>query len=164
MILLADIIKYNDKADESSKIKMPDIITKTLIYKDALLYNVARDHGIEVKGIEGSKLRNNKKIDEKAHNEEREEYMAKQIIQRAEAGNNVIFLVGKDHVNSLEQKLNLHLEVQVKENYAAFNRILKQLQQTTTNIAATKHNNLGELSPSKTPLLKRNLNNNICRS
>lgn len=164
VILLADIIKYNNKADEFSQIKMPDMITKTMIYKDALLYNVARDYSIDIKGIEGSKLQSNKKIDEQAYNEEREEYMAKQIIQIANARKNVILLVGKDHVKSLEHKLNPHLEVQVKENYAAFTKILKQLKQTTHHIAATKQNNLGALSPSKTPVLKRTSNNNIGRS
>lgn len=164
VILLADIIKYNNKVDEFSKIKMPDMITKTMIYKDALLYNVARDYAIDIKGIEGSKLQSNKKIDEQAYNEEREEYMAKQIIQIADAKKDVILLVGKDHVKSLEHKLNPHLEVQVKENYAAFTKIIKQLKQTTHHIAATKQNNLGALSPSKTPVLKRASNNNIGRS
>jgi hypothetical protein len=100
--LLGNLIEHNHNHPEEM-ITIPAKIQNSLIYQDALLYNAARKHGIEVIGIEGKGLEHSKESPE--YNSGREAYMSEEIKKITASGRSVIFPVGTAHIDGLTEKL-----------------------------------------------------------
>ncbi len=81
IILLANLIEHNQNTSDTA-ITIPAKIKNSLIYQDAVLYNAAKKHGVEVVGIEGKELLCSKKSPE--YNATREVHMAERIEQIVE--------------------------------------------------------------------------------
>ena len=106
VIFLANIIEYNNRqTNQADKITLPATIVESPVYYDALLYNVAKAKGIVVIGAEGKDLLHHK--DSPCYNKAREEYMAKTVERVAKSGNNVILLVGSEHIDRLSVRLGV---------------------------------------------------------
>ena len=94
--LLANIIKHNQISD--NKITIPEKITNSPIYADAMLYNIAIANGVKVIGTEGKGL--------PEHNSAREEYMSREINKALNMGYNITMPVGASHVDNLRNTLH----------------------------------------------------------
>lgn len=136
--LLAKLLEHN-QANPESAIPINDQIKKSPIYQDAMLYNVAKEKGIEVIGLEGKGLEHAKESPE--YNSTREKYMASQIDKIVASGKNVIFPVGSSHIEGLQTRLKPYKtlvdnEVALKnEQNAEFEKILKGFKKTSTEIS-----------------------------
>jgi hypothetical protein len=102
VIMIADAIKHNE-AHHEDLVELPQGIEKSLIYKDAELYNAARDKGIRVIGVEGKGLEHSK--ESPLYTKAREEHMAEVVAQMASTGKNVVLVVGDAHKERLESLL-----------------------------------------------------------
>jgi hypothetical protein len=102
---LAAILEYNGDNKNPDKIALPKDIENSPIYWDAMLYNAAKSRGIMVLGVEGKGLEHNQHSLE--YNQDREDYMVKQINQLTEQGYDVIMPIGSAHVQSMEKQLGL---------------------------------------------------------
>jgi len=109
VILLANIIKHNEKNPDNQLIMPKKIEQNSLIYQDALLYNAARDKGVQVIGLEGKGLHTAEAKAEKnykgsdRYNELRDKHMAGVINDLTGKGYNVIAYVGSAHVEPLQK-------------------------------------------------------------
>ena len=93
--------------DDNLEKIIPEEIKNSPIYDDALLYNEAKAKGVKVVGIEGKDLETRKKINEKDHNQKREDIMADNLIllQNQYPDSNIISLIGSDHKQGIEKRL-----------------------------------------------------------
>ncbi|MCT4635268.1 MAG: NACHT domain-containing protein [Rickettsiales bacterium] len=94
VVLFANILRY-------SEVVLPNSLTSSPIYYDAMLYNIARDKGILVLGIEGKGLEHSK--NSPYYHTTREEYIASKLYEISSFGRNSIFLVGSSHIEGLKQ-------------------------------------------------------------
>jgi len=109
VMLLANIIKHNEQNPDNKLIIPTEITNNSLIYQDALLYNAARDKGVQVVGLEGKGLHTSEdkaKGDYKGsdlYNELRNQHMANVINELTGKGYNVVVHVGSSHVEPLKK-------------------------------------------------------------
>lgn len=131
MIMLAEMIKYNEKhnenaiktGDTNTQIIIPEEVKISAIYKEAELYNIAKEHNIQIIGMEGKDLQHqnpqNKSASSKSYRQEREAHMIKTIenIAKNTTNNdtnnisntnnaNIVVLVGSAHVKNLQNSLS----------------------------------------------------------
>jgi hypothetical protein len=113
VITLVNALKHN-RANPQDQIKLPEGIENSMIYKDAQLYNAARDKGIKVVGIEGKGLKHGK--ESPLYDTTREEHMAKMLERISDTGKNVVLVVGDAHKDRLRSELlDQNIEVKIVE-------------------------------------------------
>jgi hypothetical protein len=138
--LLASILEQN-KANPKEAIAVSPKVQNSLIYQDALLYNAAKEKGIEVVGIEGKQLLHSKESPE--YNKAREAHMAKHIEQISSAGKNIIFSVGAAHINGLKARLpsaQISADIRVTKERVKFDQVVSHLKKQTQNSPAIPNN------------------------
>ena len=119
--LLAEVMRHNERCEESERIALPAGIEGSAIWWDAKLVNEAQKHGVQVVGVEGKGLAHGHGTQE--YNRDREDYMAQQLAKLRQQGYDVVMPVGEAHVQDLQARLSANAAMETMRGMMQQNNV-----------------------------------------